>query len=47
MTIIGILAASGLLGGLDFMFSTGIVKAMNSRPNGGRWGGGGFGSGGG
>ncbi len=37
MAVIGALAASGVLGGLDFAFSKGIIKALNSRPNGGRW----------
>ena len=37
MAIIGAIAASGVLGGLDFAFSKGIIKALNSRPNGGRW----------
>jgi hypothetical protein len=37
MAFIGAIAASGVLGSLDFMFSKGIIKALNSRPNGGRW----------
>jgi uncharacterized protein len=46
MTVIGVILSSGILWGLDFIFSKGVVRAINSRPHGGRWwGGGGFGGG--
>ncbi len=48
MALIGIFVSSWVLWGVDYLFSKGIIKAMNSRPNGGRWWGwGGFGWGGG
>ena len=37
MAVIGAIIASVILGGLDFAFSRGIIRALNSRPNGGRW----------
>lgn len=37
MAFIGAIAASGVLGILDFIFSKGIIRALKSRPNGGRW----------
>lgn len=37
MTLVGVILSSGILGVLDFAFSKGMIKAVNSRPNGGRW----------
>jgi uncharacterized protein len=45
MTIVWVLLSSGILWGLDFIFSKGIIRAINSRPHGGRWWGGWFGGG--
>jgi len=39
---IGMMLSGSILGGMDWAFSTGKVKAMRSRPHGGRWGGGGW-----
>lgn len=37
MTVLGILVSSGILGTMDWFFSKGIIRAINSRPHGGRW----------
>jgi hypothetical protein len=33
MVILGIILSGSVLGGLDFAFSKGIMKSLNSRPN--------------
>ncbi len=45
--LVGMISSAGVLGGLDFAFSKGIIRAIKSRPHGGRWWGWFGGSGGG
>lgn len=42
-SMIGMIVAWGILGWMDYVFSTGKIRGVNSRPHGGRWWGGGSG----